>query len=249
MRSIYLALMLAVLTISPQLNTPVRADDKPTTEPSDSVASVNGMQLPTGLESDDREAVGGGERGGQDTACSTLNLIAGVVAPIVETGTTHSPSPKLIFYLSKPTNMSVRVAIREEAPKDGIGETPLKWLSDADAPREMSAGLHMIDLSICGTQLKPGVVYRWSVSIPRDLNDQSKQSATWRRIEYDPSAPSSGLFYDDVAREYEALLSQPTDAASKAQLKKLLADQKLNWVQNLTQSPPEPATLENADDN
>jgi hypothetical protein len=259
MRSFYLPLALVLMSASPRLAAPVYADNSPTTQPATqpSVASMTtdapapppAIATPTGFELQADRDDGGGVRGSSE---SGLNLVAHVVAPTKAGAlamSTHFQSPKLVFYLSQATTLSVRVAIREEAPKSGIGQTPLKWLSDANAPREMSAGLHMIDLATCGVQLQPGIVYRWSVSIPVSLDDQSKQNATWGRIKYDPSAPSYGLFYDDMARDYDSLLSQPTDPSALSDMKKLLADEKIYFCQNLKPSAPEPATLDNVQGN
>ena len=120
----------------------------------------------------------------------------------------------------------------------------MRTISDADGAREMVSGLHLLDLSSCGVKLQPGVLYRWSVSIVTDLNDQSKQDVSWGLIKYVPSTTPETSFYDDLAAVYAALLKNPTDGAAKADLKKLLDEQMVNYVQNATANAPEPATLE-----
>lgn len=218
-----------------------RGDDA-STQSADSSAQPSSSFPTTADNTDDRDLVGTGTRG--EHTSQSLSVYAGPIAPM-QRGLTHLASPKLLFYLSSSTSLPIRVAIREDAPAGGIGETPLHWLSTARGPRELSAGLHIINLEDCKVRLKEHILYRWSVSIPLDLSDQSSQNPRWGRITYDPNATPNQSFYDRAAELYMNHLSNPDDPTSQAALDQLLKTEHFPFIRNLTESKPEPATLEN----
>ncbi|NNM81706.1 MAG: DUF928 domain-containing protein [Burkholderiales bacterium] len=119
--------------------------------------------------------IGGGSRGTSDDVAMLQ-----VLAPD-HTGLTTEESPVLYWYVSKPASAHFEFTIIDDQEVDP--------LVDRDLDLKVDAGIQRIRLSDYGVKLKPGIVYRWYVSLVVDPAQRSNDivaSGTIQRIR--PSA-------------------------------------------------------------
>lgn len=118
-----------------------------------------------------RTRVGGGTRGGGDSA-----LFIEVLAP-EQTGLTHVAQPALYWYLSRYVPARYVFVLIAEQARDPVIETTL-------AVR--AAGMQAIALADYGHVLEPGMTYEWSVTLAGTETPSSADllaGGTLRRVE------------------------------------------------------------------
>jgi Domain of Unknown Function (DUF928) len=166
--------------------------------------------------------VGGGSRG---TGGITGEL--SVLAPD-HTGLTTRSQPTLYWYLSKPANARLDVTVINDEKIDPLLEQVI------GIPK--SAGIQSLDLATVGTKLKPGVEYRWFVSLTPDEAQRSNDIVASGTIEYvmpDAGLESQtakadeltlariyaedGIWYDAIDSVSRAIQQNPGDASLHAQ--------------------------------
>ena len=166
--------------------------------------------------------VGGGHRG---TAEVTGELA--VLAPD-HTGLTTRSQPTLYWYLSEPANARLDVTVTNDKNIDPLLEQVI------GIPK--TAGIQSLDLAKVGTTLKPGVEYRWFVSLTPDETQRSNDVVASGTIEYiKPDAAlaskvasadeltqarlyaEDGIWYDAIDSLSRAIQQNPGDAGLHAQ--------------------------------
>jgi Domain of Unknown Function (DUF928) len=154
----------------------------------------------------------GGRMSGASRSGPTLAHID-LLAPDGHTGLTASPSPNLYFYVSRPVGARLRFTIRVPMRAAPLVNVELAALDDA--------GIHGIQTASYGVELRPGIIYTWSVSVvvdPRAPSNDLVASATIMRLppdaSIDPSAAGAaleralllakhGVWYDAIAAAIE----------------------------------------------
>jgi hypothetical protein len=153
--------------------------------------------------------VAGAARGAA-AALPTIDLLA----PDGHAGETASATPVLYYFASGPVGSPMQLTI--SAPRQP------RPLVEADIPAPGAAGLYALRLADFHTQLIPGVVYTWSVSIIVDRKVRANDvvaSASLLRMLPDPAVEAAlrnspptrraallaqaGLWYDAVAAAAE----------------------------------------------
>lgn len=171
--------------------------------------------------------VGGGSRGIGDT---TLEL--SVLAPD-HTGLTTRSEPTLYWYLSRPANARLDVTVINDEDIDPLLEHII------GTPK--SAGIQKLDLAAAGTTLKPGIEYRWFVSVTPDEEQRSNDIIASGTIQYNvPDADlerriagadaralvgiyaEQGIWYDALDEISRAIEQNPADAGLRAERAALL---------------------------
>ena len=171
--------------------------------------------------------VGGGSRG---TADITGELT--VLAPD-HTGLTTRSQPTLYWYLSEPANARLDVTVTNDKQIDPLLEQVI------GVPK--SAGIQSLDLAKVGATLKPGVEYRWFVSLTPDETQRSNDVVASGTIEYvvpDAGLESrtaradeltlariyaeDGIWYDAIDSLSRAIQDNPGDTSLHAQRAALL---------------------------
>jgi hypothetical protein len=166
--------------------------------------------------------VGGGSRG---TAEITGELA--VLAPD-HTGLTTRSQPTLYWYLSEPANARLDVTVTNDRNIDPLLEQVI------GIPK--SAGIQSLDLAKAGATLKPGVEYRWFVSLTPDEKQRSNDVVASGTIEYvKPDAAlaskvasadalaqariyaEDGIWYDAIDSLSRAIAQNPNDSSLHAQ--------------------------------
>lgn len=104
------------------------------------------------------------------------------VAPGDHTGLSFSTAPRLWWRLDGKTEHTVQITILDERSIDPIFQVELA------GPHE--AGLHVIDLSLYGRDLKPGIDYRWFVTMVVDAERPSRNSLSEGAIRVLPESDS-----------------------------------------------------------
>ena len=115
--------------------------------------------------------IGGGTRG---TGAMAVELA--VLAPD-HTGLTTKDQPTLYWYVSQPVPARLEVTVINDAAVDPALEKAI------ESPRR--AGIQSIDLTQTSVRLKPGIEYRWFVSVVADPEQRSNDivaSGTIERI-------------------------------------------------------------------
>jgi Domain of Unknown Function (DUF928) len=166
--------------------------------------------------------VGGGSRG---TAEITGELA--VLAPDHTALTTRS-QPTLYWYLSEPANARLDVTVTNDRNIDPLLEQVI------GIPK--SAGIQSLDLAKAGATLKPGVEYRWFVSLTPDEKQRSNDVVASGTIEYvKPDAAlaskvassdalaqariyaEDGIWYDAIDSLSRSIAQNPNDSSLHAQ--------------------------------
>ena len=166
--------------------------------------------------------VGGGSRG---TGEITSEL--DVLAPD-HTGLTTRSQPTLYWYLSEPANARLDVTVTNDQQIDPLLEQVI------GIPK--TGGIQSLDLSKVGTTLKPGVEYRWFVSLTPDEKQRSNDVVASGTIKYvKPDAAlenkvagadalaqariyaADGIWYDAIDSLSRAIEQKPGDASLHAQ--------------------------------
>jgi len=171
--------------------------------------------------------VGGGSRG---TGEITGELA--VLAPD-HTGLTTMSQPTLYWYLSEPANVRLAVTVIDDEKIDPLLEQVI------GTPK--SAGIQSLDLATVGITLKPGIEYRWFVSLTPDEEQRSNDIIASGTIQYimpDAALESriakadertlariyaeDGIWYDAIDSLSRAIQHNPGDASLRAERSALL---------------------------
>jgi len=171
--------------------------------------------------------VGGGSRGVGD-----ITLELSVLAPD-HTGLTTKSQPTLYWFISKPANARLDVTVINDEDIDPVLEKVV------GTPK--SAGIQKLDLATAGTTLKPGIEYRWFVSVTPDEGQRSNDVVASGTIQY--TAPDAdlksriatsdertlasiyaenGVWYDAIDSISRAIQRNPGDANLRARRAALL---------------------------
>ena len=161
--------------------------------------------------------VAGGTRGGEQRA---LPMILAVAPEHV--GLTGEDQPTLYWYLSTLTQLPVRFILAANQTEQALVDTRL-----ALPPR---AGIQVIRLADYGVTLKPGLVYRWQITVGPDPKHRSGQVFAGGTIEQQaypdilsekikksgkPRLPilfaEEGYWYDAIAAISVLIDGAPTD--------------------------------------
>jgi hypothetical protein len=241
------------------------AADESTTQPATQNSGAPGDDMPASAGpavSDPVGRVGGGVRGTHSPSDPAFWI--SVLAP-TNVGQTSTPSPALVFYLSKPTEDRVIVTVTEL--RNPQVPAVLSWSSDGSVP----AGLHEIDLARMGATLKPKVIYRWTAAVRLEEENPATQIFDAGLIRYVPPAdqttpapatptatptatPSSRMtaygsqyFYDSVAAGYDAILTPDGDRiAARSQFTTILEQAQIKDVSLDVANPPENKAADDA---
>jgi Domain of Unknown Function (DUF928) len=177
--------------------------------------------------------VSGGARGenGLDT----------VLLPLVpdQLALTTQAQPSLFWFQSKPAKAKFELAVVE--PKN---PKPLVSLTSPDADKP---GIHRIKLARYKVELKPDVVYEWSVAVVPDPENRSKDviaKGVIKRVKASADLASevekaddvsrasayaqAGIWYDALDAISNAIEAHPDDASLKEQRASLLKQVGLN---------------------
>lgn len=114
--------------------------------------------------------VGGGTRGG-----ATGSVMLTVLAPD-HTGWSSKDQPTLYWYVSKPLNTHVELAV--------IDEVSIKPLLETNVAIPSRAGIQSLRLAEHGVHLRPGVEYQWSVALVTDKEQRSNDVVSSGTITY-----------------------------------------------------------------
>jgi uncharacterized protein DUF928 len=170
--------------------------------------------------------VSGGARG--ENGVDTL-LVALVPEQLA---LTTQPQPSLFWFQSKPAKASFELAVVE--PKN---PKPLLSLKSPDADKP---GIHRIKLSRYKVELKPNVLYEWSVAIVADPDNRSKDvvaKGVIKRVKMDnlsaetekgddltraAAYAQAGVWYDALDVISNAIEAHPDDASLREQRASLL---------------------------
>jgi hypothetical protein len=135
-----------------------------------------------------------------------------VLAPDRVGVTSHS-QPVLYWYISKPTTSRIEFALNDELRG--------KTLVRADLPLPKQAGIQAIKLSDFNSELSPGIVYQWFVTVSVDPAHPSKDIYSGGSIIYQEPSPDQrtkpaakrssaavraeeGLWYDALADTWKS---------------------------------------------
>ncbi len=127
------------------------------------------------------------DRGVGAARCPTdSDLILLLLCPSKSVGLTAKTQPTLYWYVSKPTNIPIEVALTPLGP----GGKDIKALPVLDVfiPKTETAGIQAFSLARPpGKQepvsLKPGVQYKWAVEFHVKLNDGANNPVTFTRLQ------------------------------------------------------------------
>lgn len=182
--------------------------------------------------------VGGGTRGapgGPDRL-----VVLAVLAPD-HIGLTTQEQPSLYWYISQPTTAVIELTVAENQAVNPMLEKRINSPSQA--------GVQRIRLADYGVRLKPGIVYRWYITVVPDPNIRSKDILAGGLIERaEPSAnlrtqlaqqgpaqapiayAEEGIWYDALSAISEMIDATPNDSALHAQRASLLEQVRLQEV-------------------
>ena len=213
-------MVLALFLVSFSTLLSAEATGGASTTPAESGAAVFSYRPP--VRGAPASRVGGGSRG---TAEITGELA--VLAPD-HTGLTTSSQPTLYWYLSEPANARLDVTVTDDRNIDPLLEQVI------GIPK--SAGIQSLDLAKAGATLKPGVEYRWFVSLTPDEKQRSNDVVASGTIEYvKPDAAlaskvasadalaqariyaEDGIWYDALDSLSRAIAQNPNDSSLHAQ--------------------------------
>jgi hypothetical protein len=186
--------------------------------------------------------VGGGSRGGAADDLSVEVLVPDQVA------LTTQAQPSLYWYQSKAAKTQCEVTVTE--PKN---PKPLLLLKSA-VPTP--SGIHAIRLAKFKIELKPNVLYRWSVAVIVDAQNRSQDiiaNGVIKRIDLTPDLASklgqateadkpalyaeNGIWYDALQSISDQIDHAPQDTALRQERDSLLKQVGMNGVKMDTTSP------------
>jgi hypothetical protein len=189
--------------------------------PTKDTTSAGGFTYRPPMRGAPASRIGGGSRGG-----GGITVDLSVLAPD-HTGLTTKSQPTLYWYLSKPANARLDVTVMNEEKIDPLLEQII------GIPR--SAGIQSLDLATVGATLKPGIEYRWFVSLTPDEKQRSNDIVASGTIEYTiPDAAlkrritgadeptlariyaEDGIWYDALDSLSRAIQQHPDDAGLRA---------------------------------
>ncbi len=149
------------------------------------------------------------------------------------TGLTTRSQPTLYWYLSEPANARLDVTVINDEKIDPLLEQVI------GIPK--SAGIQSLDLATVGATLKPGIEYRWFVSLTPDEKQRSNDIVASGTIQYimpDAALKSriakanertlartyaeDGIWYDAIDSISRTIQYNPGDASLRAQRAALL---------------------------
>lgn len=171
--------------------------------------------------------VGGGSRGGAADDLSVEVLVPDQMA------LTTQAQPSLYWYQSKAAKTQCEITLTE--PKN---PTPLLTLK---TPTKTPAGIHAIRLSKFKVELKPNIVYRWSIAVINDPSNRSQDivaNGVIKRIDPPPAMTSAlsqaveadkpaiyaenGIWYDALQSISDQIDHAPQNAALRDERASLL---------------------------
>ena len=184
----------------------------------------------------------GGTRGTGDL---TLELV--VLAPD-HTGLTTKEQPTLYWYVSKPVPARLEVTLINDEAIDPALE------QEVQSPRR--GGIQRLDLGKTATKLKPGVEYRWFVSVVADPDQRSDDviaSGTIQRIMPDSALKGKiagadertlariyadeGIWYDTIDALSRMIEKSPNDSGLREQRAALLEQVGLQSAADYARDP------------
>lgn len=142
-----------------------------------------------------------------------------VLAP-EQTARSANPQPRLYWYLSGPYPADIEVSISRD--------DRIEPLLEVNLGPPTRAGVYSLDLARHGVTLKPGVAYRWFVSLVVNPHNRSLDHGMGSIFEIAPVQPtlsghtalergvelaSEGLWYDAIDTLSQALEQDPGNAA------------------------------------
>jgi len=221
-----IGILLLVLFLVP-FSTPLSAEESGGASATKSDTVAPGFTYRPPVRGAPASRVGGGSRG---TAEITGELA--VLAPD-HTGLTTRSQPTLYWYLSEPANARLDVTVTNDEQIDPLLEQVI------GIPK--TAGIQSLDLAKVGATLKPGVEYRWFVSLTPDETQRSNDVVASGTIEYiKPDAvfenkvvsaddltqarffAEDGIWYDAIDSLSRAIQDNPGDTSLHAQRADLL---------------------------
>jgi len=191
------------------------------------VASAGGFSYHPPVRGAPSSRVGGGTRGAEG-----IDVKLSALAPD-HTGLTTRSQPTLYWYLSRPVNARMDVTVTNDKQIDPLLEQVI------GIPK--SAGIQSLDLASAGVALKPGIEYRWFVSLTPDEKQRSNDivaSGTIKYVKPDTALRHStagadelalarvyandGIWYDAIDSLSRAIQQNPGDASLRADRSSLL---------------------------
>jgi hypothetical protein len=153
----------------------------------------------------------GGRVGGASRSAVRLSTplpIIELLAPSDHAGLTATPTPTLLFFVSRPVAWPTQFTISAPMQPAPVLETTI--------PSPGAAGIYALRPGDYRVQLRPGIAYTWSVSIVLDPRAWSRNIVASGTIVFDPTINASaalaapplrraalladaGLWYDAVA--------------------------------------------------
>jgi Domain of Unknown Function (DUF928) len=189
--------------------------------------------------------VGGGSRGGPADDLSVEVLVPEQMA------LTTQAQPSLYWYQSKAAKTQCEITLTE--PKN---PKPLLMLK---TPTQTPAGIHAIRLSKFKVELKPNVVYRWSIAVIEDPANRSQDivaNGVIKRIDPSPEMATAlakaadadkpavyaenGIWYDALQSISDQIDRAPQDVALRDERASLLKQVGMNGAKmetTLSKSP------------
>ncbi len=185
---------------------------------------------------------GGGSRGGEELGVSLETLVPEQLA------LTTQAQPSLYWYQSKATEAQCEVTLTQpKVPK------PLLVLKTS---KTTPPGIHAIRLSKFNVELKPNVVYHWSVAVVVDPSSRSGDliaNGAIKRIDPSPALASklaaasdadkpaifaeNGIWYDALQSISDQIDKAPSDKDLRAVRASLLDQVKLKGADMESNSP------------
>ena len=148
-----IGVLLLTLVIA-SFSTPLSAEETGDSAATKNATSTGGFTYRPPVRGAPASRVGGGSRGSADITGELA-----VLAPD-HTGLTTRSQPTLYWYLSEPANARLDVTVTNDKQIDPLLEQVI------GIPK--TAGIQSLDLAKVGATLKPGVEYRWFVSLTPD---------------------------------------------------------------------------------
>ena len=189
--------------------------------------------------------IGGGSRGGEDLGVTLETLVP------EQTALTTQAQPSLYWYQSKTTDAECEVTLTQ--PKVA---KPLLSLKTGKAT---PPGIHAIRLSKFNVELKPNVVYQWSVAVIVDPTSRSGDiyaRGVIKRIDPSPELAAklaaaadadkpaiyaeNGIWYDALQSISDQIDKAPTDQSLRDERASLLDQVKLKGAQMESSSAKSP---------
>jgi len=171
-----ISVLLLTLVIAP-LSMPLSAEEDSGGAAATATTTTGGFTYRPPVRGAPASRVGGGHRGSADVTGELA-----VLAPD-HTGLTTRSQPTLYWFLSEPANARLDVTVTNDGQIDPLLEQVI------GIPK--TAGIQSLDLAKVGATLKPGIEYRWFVSLTPDESQRSNDVVASGTIEY--VVPDAGL--------------------------------------------------------